>query len=203
MQLAPDQLRQNEVGLPNLSQDALKEFYGDIAKQNISPDDTIYPLGSCTMKYNPYINDYAAGLEGFVQSHPQAPASMLQGNLEIMYQTQEDFKEILGMAALTTQPVAGAQGELVGLKMIQAYHEDRGDFGRDIVLIPRSAHGTNPATATFAGYATKSGRNGVSGVVLVEADETGKIDTNHLCQLLDDFGNFSWGVFGRLKPFRR
>lgn len=188
-QLSPGQLRQKEVGLPNHTHETLKEFYGNIAKQNISPDDTIYPLGSCTMKYNPYINDYAAGLDGFVHSHPQAPESMLQGNLEIMYQTQEDFKEILGMAALTTQPVAGAQGELVGLKMIQAYHLDRGDLERDIVLIPRSAHGTNPATATFAGYETKSGRNGVSGVVLVEADETGKIDTQHLCQLLDEYGS--------------
>lgn len=182
------QLRQTPVGLPSHSHDDLVKFYGDMAQQNISPDHTIYPLGSCTMKYNPYINDYAAGLQGFVDTHPQAPEAMLQGNLEIMYQTQEDFKAILGLAALTTQPVAGAQGELVGLKMIQAYHRDRGDLKRDIVLIPRSAHGTNPATVTVAGFETKSGRNGVSGVVLVEADQSGKIDKNHLAQLIEEHG---------------
>jgi len=181
-------LRTSNVDLPNYTTDELKSFYADIAKQNISPDNTIYPLGSCTMKYNPYINDYAAGLEGFVNSHPQAPISMLQGNLEIMYKTQEDFKAILGLAALTTQPVAGAQGELVGLKMIQAYHRDRNDLNRDIVLIPRSAHGTNPATVTVAGFVTKSGRNGTSGVVLVEADSSGKIDKSHLKELLAEYG---------------
>jgi len=184
VQIPSTLLRAEPVGLPNFSETELKHFYSEIAKQNISPDTAIYPLGSCTMKYNPYINDYAAALVGFVNSHPQAPEALLQGNLEIIYQTQEDFKAILGLAALTTQPVAGAQGELVGLKMIQAYHSDRGDLKRDIVLIPRSAHGTNPATATVAGFITQSGRDEVSGVVLVEADESGKIDLNHLRELL-------------------
>jgi glycine dehydrogenase len=139
------------------------------------------------MKYNPYINDYAASLEGFSKLHPQAPEESLQGSLEILHYTQKAFCEMLGLHALTTQPVAGAQGELVGLKMMQAYHRDRGEK-RDIVLIPRSAHGTNPATATFAGFTTSGKRGEASGVVLVEADDRGLVDLKHLQELIDQYG---------------
>ena len=180
-------LRQNAVDLPDFSSADLSAFYKGLASQNISPDNVIYPLGSCTMKYNPYINDYAAALPGFAESHPQAPAEALQGCLELLYHTQRDFSTILGLAGLTTQPVAGAQGEWAGLKMIQAYHRDRGEK-RDIVLIPRSAHGTNPATATMAGFTTATRRGEVSGVVLIEADERGLIDIQHLDSLLAQFG---------------
>ena len=114
------------------------------------------------MKYNPHINDWAASLAGFSQTHPQAPLEDVQGNLRLLYEIQEWFKEITGLAGVTTQPVAGAQGELVGIKLFQAYHASRGDTQRDVVLIPRSAHGTNFATATMAGYGNKTvvGRKG-------------------------------------------
>jgi glycine dehydrogenase len=180
-------LREGSTGLPNFSEKELSDFYRKLAEQNISPDNTIYPLGSCTMKYNPYVNDYAAGLAGFADTHPQAPIEDLQGNLEVLYATQKTFSKLLGLAGLTTQPVAGAQGELVGLKMIQAYHRDRNEE-RDIVLIPRSAHGTNPATATFAGYETNGRNQKVSGVVLVEADDRGLVDLKHLEHLLEQYG---------------
>ena len=127
-------------------------YYEQLANLNISPDDGCYPLGSCTMKYNPLLNDWAAGLEGFSQAHPQAPEEDVQGPLEVLYEIQEWFKSITGLAGVTTQPVAGAQGELVGLKLFQAYHQSRGEDHRNIVLIPKSAHGTNFATAATAGY---------------------------------------------------
>ncbi|MBF0197839.1 MAG: aminomethyl-transferring glycine dehydrogenase subunit GcvPB [Planctomycetes bacterium] len=185
-QIKNEELRPSSCGIPTIEKEELKLFYDNLAKQNVSPDDAPYPLGSCTMKYNPYINDYAAGLDGFMQTHPHAPNEDIQGNLEILFEIQEMFKAILGLPALTTQPVAGAQGELVGLKMMQAYHRDRGEK-RDIMLIPRSAHGTNPATATYAGYETQS-RKDISGVVLVEAEESGLIDMEHLTSLIESYG---------------
>ncbi|TDJ07441.1 MAG: glycine dehydrogenase, partial [Deltaproteobacteria bacterium] len=163
-------LRKDPVGLPDFSLDELKTFYTKLGKQNVSPDDSIYPLGSCTMKYNPYINDYAAGLSGFTDIHPQAPEADAQGCLEIIYETQEIFKNLTGLAGVTTQPVAGAQGELVGIKMFQAYHKDRGE-NRDVILIPRTAHGTNPATATMAGFETKTVDGKKVGIITVEAND--------------------------------
>ncbi|MCY4524518.1 MAG: aminomethyl-transferring glycine dehydrogenase subunit GcvPB [Halobacteriovoraceae bacterium] len=166
-------LRKKPVGLPSVSLDSLKKFYQDLGDQNISPDNAIYPLGSCTMKYNPYINDYCASLKGFTDIHPQAPEEDCQGALQLLFAIQEMFKKITGLHAVTTQPVAGAQGELVGLKMFQAWHHDHkkeGEPYRDLILIPRSAHGTNPATATMAGYR----------IVTIEANDKGQIDWNHL-----------------------
>ena len=105
------------------------------------------------MKYNPFINDHNASLPGFTDIHPQTPVDDCQGSLEVLYRIQERFKEITWPTGVTTQPVAGAQGELVGIKLFQAYHEEKGE-NRDIILIPKSAHGTNPATATMAGIKT-------------------------------------------------
>lgn len=170
-------LREDVVGLPKFETKELIDYYQKLGQQNVSPDDNIYPLGSCTMKYNPYINDWAAGLEGFTQTHPQAPEEDCQGALEVHYQIQEYFKEITGLPGVVTQPVAGAQGELVGLKMFQAYHADKGELeSRNIILIPRSAHGTNPATATTAGFVTKSVGGEKYGIILVEANENGEVD---------------------------
>ena len=104
------------------------------------------------MKYNPLINDWAAGIHGFSQAHPQMPEQDAQGPLALLYQIQEWFKKITGLHGVTTQPVAGAQGELVGLKMFQAYHRQNGEAYRRKILIPRSAHGTNFATAAMAGF---------------------------------------------------
>lgn len=164
----------------------LFEYYQKLGKQNLSPDEGPYPLGSCTMKYNPEINDWAAGLDGFTHCHPQAPESDVQGNLEILYQVQEQFKAITGLPGLTTQPVAGAQGELVGLKLFQAYHRDRGEGEtRNIVLIPRSAHGTNPATATMAGFDTKMVNGSPIGIISIDALETGEMNYAQLEELVN------------------
>lgn len=174
-------MRSTPVGLPNLEMEEIKAFYKNLADLNVSPDDNIYPLGSCTMKYNPYINDWAASLKGFTDVHPQAPIEDAQGCLEILYGIQEMFKSITGLPAVTTQPVAGAQGELVGLKLFQGYHRNNGEAEtRNIVLIPRSAHGTNPATATMAGFETKTLDGVQYGIVIIEADGTGHINLEQL-----------------------
>ena len=177
-------LRQSPLELPQYCEKVLLEYYQELGQQNIGPDDGIYPLGSCTMKYNPHLNDYTASLPHFTQMHPQAPEADCQGSLQVLFEIQEIFKGITGLDALTTQPVAGAQGELVGLKMFQAYHRDRGEK-RDVLLIPRSAHGTNPATATVAGFKT---------LVLVDALEDGLIDLNQLRDLVEQHRNQLCGI---------
>ena len=136
-------LRKTPAGLPAYSDEELREYYGKLAELNVSPDDGCYPLGSCTMKYNPLLNDWAASLDGFSKIHPQAPIEDAQGPLKVLYEIQEWFKGITGLAGVTTQPVAGAQGELVGIKLFQAYHRKNGENDRQFILIPRSAHGTN------------------------------------------------------------
>ncbi len=194
-ELPEDWKRKDAVGLPNIELEALKAFYDELGQMNVSPDDAIYPLGSCTMKYNPYINDYAAGLKGFTDIHPQAPLKDAQGCLEILYQTQELFKTITGLKGVTTQPVAGAQGELVGIKMFQAYHRDRGNGDtKDIILIPASAHGTNPATATMAGYITKGAGDKKTGIVTVNANPQGEIDFDQLKAQVETYGHRIAGI---------
>lgn len=174
-------LRKTAVGLPNFELSEIKDFYKKLADLNVSPDDNIYPLGSCTMKYNPYINDWAASLKGFTDVHPQAPIEDVQGCLEILFNIQEMFKSITGLPAVTTQPVAGAQGELVGIKLFQGYHRNNGeDKTRNIILIPRSAHGTNPATATMAGFETKTIDGVQYGIVIIEADSRGQMNFEQL-----------------------
>lgn len=187
-------LRSDAVGLPDLSLEELKDYYTELGEQNISPDEGCYPLGSCTMKYNPHVNDFTANLPGFTDLHPQADIDDAQGSLEILYQIQEWFKGITGLPAVTTQPVAGAQGELVGLKMFQAYHRSRGETGRDIVLIPRSAHGTNFATATMAGFESKNAEGQPAGIVLLEADETGQIEMDSLREKIETYGSRISGI---------
>ncbi|MFP4282829.1 MAG: aminomethyl-transferring glycine dehydrogenase subunit GcvPB, partial [Opitutales bacterium] len=170
--------RDGAVGLPSFSEESLRAYYTQLAELNVSPDDACYPLGSCTMKYNPFINDWAANLPGFTGTHPQAPLADLQGNLALLYEIQEWFKAITGLAGVTTQPVAGAQGELVGIKLFQAYHRDRGQGHRDVILIPASAHGTNFATAVMAGYTANKRPDSTppGGIVLLEAGPDGQID---------------------------
>jgi glycine dehydrogenase len=188
-------LRQKATGLPNFSEEELRSFYQKLADQNVSPDDNIYPLGSCTMKYNPHINDYAASLPGFTDIHPQAPESCVQGALEVLWNIQENFKAITGLPGLTTQPVAGAQGELVGLKLFQAYHRDRGNGDKKrIVLIPKSAHGTNPATATMAGLETKIVNGLEYGIVSINADQSGQVDFEQLKTLIAKHGERIAGI---------
>jgi glycine dehydrogenase len=187
-------LREEPVGLPQLSLQELKGYYTRLGELNISPDEGCYPLGSCTMKYNPHLNDFTAGLPGFTDLHPQADIRDAQGTLEVLYRIQEWFKGITGLAGVTTQPVAGAQGELVGLKMFQAYHRAQGEKDRDVVLIPRSSHGTNFATAAMAGFEAKPGDGLPGGIVLLEADETGQIDMASLRQKIDAYGRRISGI---------
>ena len=147
------------------------------------------------MKYNPYINEWAAGLEGFAESHPQAPIEDVQGNLEILFETQEWFKAITGLPGVTTQPVAGAQGELVGIKMFQAYFKDRGETQRDILLIPKSAHGTNFATATMAGFVNGKTADGrPQGIVLLDSDDSGRINMTDLREKIEAYSIHIAGI---------
>lgn len=178
--------RQDAPKIPKKSAAEVIEYYEKLGKQNLSPDDGIYPLGSCTMKYNPYINDYAASLPGFTDVHPEAPIEDVQGSLEILWSIQEMFKQITGLPGVTTQPVAGAQGELVGLKMFQAYHRDRGEADqRKVIIIPKSAHGTNPATATMAGYTE---------IFTVDADSHGEFNLEQIKEFLKTDGHRVAGV---------
>ena len=179
-------LRKTPAGLPAYSDEELREYYGKLAELNVSPDDGCYPLGSCTMKYNPLLNDWAASLDGFSKIHPQAPIEDAQGPLKVLYEIQEWFKEITGLAGVTTQPVAGAQGELVGIKLFQAYHRKNGENDRQFILIPRSAHGTNFATAAMAGYP--------EGIVYLEANESGRIDIEDFTNKLQKYGRQICGV---------
>jgi len=184
----PDHLtRQSAVGFPEFGEETVLGYYQKLGTLNVGPEDTCYPLGSCTMKYNPYLNEWAANLAGFTGIHPQAPEEDSQGCLEIIYETQEWFKKMTGLDAVATQPVAGAQGELAGIKMFQAYHRDRGESHRDVILIPYSAHGTNFATAVMAGYPTKKVNGKKSGIVHLEADNSGCIDTHYLDRILEEY----------------
>ncbi len=193
-QIPTELKRSKAVNLPNHKIADIKNFYQKLSDLNVSPDDHIYPLGSCTMKYNPYINDYTAGLSAFTNLHPEVPESDAQGSLHILYETQEIFKTITGLAGVTTQPVAGAQGELAGLKMFQAYHQDRNELKqRDIILIPKSAHGTNPATAAMAGIETSAGKE-EKGIVIVGADSTGQINRDELKSLVEKYQKRILGI---------
>ncbi|MEK9772623.1 MAG: aminomethyl-transferring glycine dehydrogenase subunit GcvPB [Opitutae bacterium] len=179
-------LRTGPANLPSFSHDELLNYYEQLANLNVSPDDGCYPLGSCTMKYNPMLNDWAAGLDGFSQVHPQSPEADAQGPLEVLYEIQKWFKAITGLAGVTTQPVAGAQGELVGLKLFQAYHHSRGEGHRNVVLIPKSAHGTNFATAATAGYG--------SGIVYLQANDEGMIDLQDFRAKIKEHGQNLCGI---------
>jgi glycine dehydrogenase len=188
-------LRTDAPEIPKISSKNIIEYYQKLGSQNLSPDDGIYPLGSCTMKYNPYINDYAASLPGFTDIHPEAPIEDVQGCLEILYGIQEQFKAITGLPGVTTQPVAGAQGELVGLKMFQAYHRDRGEADkRNVIIIPRSAHGTNPASATMAGYQSKIVDGQIFGIYTVEALANGEMNLSQIKEFLKTDGHRVAGV---------
>ncbi|MFP4358246.1 MAG: aminomethyl-transferring glycine dehydrogenase subunit GcvPB [Puniceicoccaceae bacterium] len=175
-------LRSGDPELPGYPEEEVLAYYRRLDALNAAPEEGPYPLGSCTMKYNPYLNEWAAGRAGFTDIHPAAPESCSQGSLEVLFEIQEWFRAMTGLAGVTTQPVAGAQGELVGLKMFQAYHRSRGDNGRDVMLIPRSAHGTNFASAAMAGF--PSGR----GIALLKADATGCIDPEDLDAKIAEFG---------------
>jgi glycine dehydrogenase subunit 2 len=146
--------RATPPALPELNEPEVVRHYVNLSQLNYAIDTGFYPLGSCTMKFNPKLNEWAARLPGFASLHPLAPDEIAQGTLQLLFELEEWLAEISGMTAVTLQPAAGAQGELTGILMIRAYHRSRGDTERDEVLVPDSSHGTNPATASMAGFRT-------------------------------------------------
>jgi glycine dehydrogenase subunit 2 len=147
----PGNLVRGELALPEVSEADVVRHYTRLSQMNYSVDTGFYPLGSCTMKYNPKINEEMTRLPGFANLHPYQDEDSVQGALFLMYYLQEFLKEIGGFAGVSLQPAAGAQGELTGVLMMRAYHLDRGDAARDVILVPDSAHGTNPASTSMSG----------------------------------------------------
>jgi len=172
----PAGLVRENLPLPELSEADVVRHFIHLSSFNYGIDVGFYPLGSCTMKYNPKINEETARLAGFTGTHPLQPEITVQGNLALMYQLQEQIKEISGFAGMSLQPSAGAQGELVGVMIIRAYHRSRGDSKRIRMLIPDSAHGTNPASSAMSGFE----------VVPVPSDVRGNVDLAALKTVCDD-----------------
>ncbi|KYD20814.1 aminomethyl-transferring glycine dehydrogenase subunit GcvPB [Caldibacillus debilis] len=172
--LPEEYIRKNEPELPEVSELDIIRHYTALSRRNYGVDTGFYPLGSCTMKYNPKVNENVARLTGFSHIHPLQDESTVQGALALMYDLQEHLKEITGMDEVTLQPAAGAHGEWTGLMMIRAFHEANGDFQRTKVIIPDTAHGTNPASAAVAGFET----------VTVKSTEEGLVDIGHLKEVV-------------------
>ena len=152
-EVLPSRQRKAAPRLPEVSENGISRHYTRLAAATHGVNNGCYPLGSCTMKYNPKINEEMAALPGFAGVHPLQPEDTVQGCLELLHTAQEVFCEITGMDAMTFQPAAGAHGEFTGLLLIKAWHESRGDTARKKIIVPDSAHGTNPASATMAGFA--------------------------------------------------
>ncbi|MED3836601.1 MULTISPECIES: aminomethyl-transferring glycine dehydrogenase subunit GcvPB [Peribacillus] len=168
--LPADYIREEEPKLPEVSELDIMRHYTALSKRNHGVDSGFYPLGSCTMKYNPKINENVARFNGFAHIHPYQDPATVQGALGLLFDLQEHLTEITGMDQVTLQPAAGAHGEWTGLMMIRAFHEANGDTERTKVIVPDSAHGTNPASATVAGLET----------ITVKSDENGLVDLEDL-----------------------
>jgi len=145
-------LRTSPLRLPELSEIDVSRHYSELEQQVYGVNDGFYPLGSCTMKYNPAVNEQVAALEGFSGVHPLQPEETAQGAIEVLVRAKERLCTLVGMDEMTFQPAAGAHGEFLGILLIKRYHESRGDCARKKIIVPDSAHGTNPATASMAGY---------------------------------------------------
>jgi glycine dehydrogenase subunit 2 len=169
-------LRSEEPELPEVSELDIMRHYTALSRRNHGVDSGFYPLGSCTMKYNPKINENVARFNGFAHVHPLQDESSVQGALELLYDLQQHLIEITGMDEVTLQPAAGAHGEWTGLMMIRAYHEANGDLKRTKVIVPDSAHGTNPASATVAGLET----------ITVKSNEKGLVDLDDLRRVVGE-----------------
>ena len=167
-------LREGEVGLPQIGELEVMRHYKELSDKNFCIEKGVYPLGSCTMKYNPKVNEVLASLEGFANLHPSTPDKYAQGALELMFKLQEKLKKITGMDAVTLQPAAGAHGELTGMMIVKKYFEHIKD-NRKKVIIPDSAHGTNPSSAKMCGF----------DIVNVKSNERGQVDVEDLKRLVD------------------
>jgi len=174
--LPPKDLLRSELPLPELAEVDVVRHYTRLSTFNYGVDNGLYPLGSCTMKYNPKINEDTCRLPGFLFTHPLQPIETVQGNLALMYDMQEWLKEISGFAGVTLQPAAGAHGEFTGVLIMRAYHKSRGDHKRTKMLIPDAAHGTNPASVGMMGMS----------VVTIPSDARGNVDIKALEALCDD-----------------
>ncbi|MBI4219236.1 MAG: aminomethyl-transferring glycine dehydrogenase subunit GcvPB, partial [Chloroflexi bacterium] len=164
-----------DLQLPELSELEIVRYFTLLSQLNFSIDTNFYPLGSCTMKYNPKLNDEIASLAGMAEIHPHQPDSSVQGALRLMYELQETLGEITGLPGVCLSPLAGAQGEYAGLLVARGHHRFRRDGDRKVALIPDSAHGTNPASASMAGFE----------VVTVPSDRQGNVDVEALRKLAD------------------
>ena len=173
--LPSDILREDSIGLPQLSELDVMRHYKELSDRNFCIEKGFYPLGSCTMKYNPKVNEYLSSLENFVNLHPIQDEEDSQGALELMYNLQEKLKYLTGMDYITLQPAAGAHGELTGMMIIKKYFEVKGE-NRTKVLIPDSAHGTNPASAKMCGF----------DIVEIKSNSKGQVDIEELKSKLDD-----------------
>jgi glycine dehydrogenase subunit 2 len=166
----PDELLREELNLPEVSEADLVRHYTRLSRLNYAVDTTMYPLGSCTMKYNPRLNEALASRPGFLETHPLQDEDTVQGCLQLMYELQDWLCELNGFTAASLQPAAGAHGEFTGIMMARAYHLSRSDSGRNTILLPDSAHGTNPATSSMAGFQ----------VVELPTDDRGNVDIEAL-----------------------
>ena len=175
-QIVEEEYIRQDLELPELSEPQVVRHFSRLSQLNFSVDTNFYPLGSCTMKYNPRINEKVASLDGFLNIHPLQEEETLQGILEVAYLLKEYLKELGGFADVSLQPAAGAQGELLGLLLIAAYHRDRGNREKDTILVPDSAHGTNPASAAIAGFK----------VLTVKSDKNGELDWEDFKKNLND-----------------
>lgn len=169
-------LRKKDARLPEVSELDVVRHFTELSTRNFGVDSGFYPLGSCTMKYNPKVNEKVASFEGFTDLHPHQPAESVQGALQLMYDLETYLADITGMDFISLQPSAGAQGEMAGLMVIKAYHNKRGDFARTKILCPDSAHGTNPASAAVAGF----------DVVEIKSNKRGMVDIEDLKKLTGD-----------------
>ena len=166
----PQELRRKApLHLPELSETDLSRHYTELGKQVYGVNDGFYPLGSCTMKYNPSVNEEAAALPGFTGIHPLQPADTAQGCLQVLWEAEKALNEVTGMQGMTFQPAAGAHGEFTGLLLIKAYHQSRGDTARTKIIVPDSAHGTNPASAVMAEFEVVNIPSNAQGGVDLEA----------------------------------
>ncbi len=162
-------LSDSELEFPELSEVDVVRHYTNLSNKNYGLDTGFYPLGSCTMKYNPKINEDTTRYDGFANLHPYQSECCTQGALQLMYELDRSLSEIAGMDKMSLQPAAGAHGELAGIMVIKAYHEKNGDFNRNKIIVPDSAHGTNPATAAMAGYKIVEVKSTKDGLVDLEA----------------------------------
>ncbi|MGV3523860.1 MAG: aminomethyl-transferring glycine dehydrogenase subunit GcvPB [Candidatus Sericytochromatia bacterium] len=171
-------IRQTPAQLPELTELGVQRHFIGLSHKNHAIDVGFYPLGSCTMKYNPKINEKMAALPGFADLHPYQPTHQTQGALELLWNLQQSLAAIVGLPGCSLQPTAGAHGELTGMMMVKAYHAAQGDTARTKVLVPDSAHGTNPSSASMCGYE----------VVTLRSASNGQVDMGHLEELIAAHG---------------